>query len=168
MGVSSGRRRWSPLRLASLNFYAFWCLRRVKTMEVITKRWPVVCGILPVPAVAGGLTHCPPPIIQPLPPSTILCTAISICSQATRKYADERRRKAYGVRPACWRFRSVCGRSKAGAGPSHSIRFAQFGCGLAALDLGLSAANCPLRAIAIATNLTSAAAAEAGVKPPPQ
>ena len=48
MGVSSGCRRWSrwsPLRRASLNYYAFWCHRRVKT-EVITKRWPVIWGML--------------------------------------------------------------------------------------------------------------------------
>src|ERR1035441_3128123 len=67
------------------------------------------------------------------------------CSQAAKGLADELPREAFGVRPACWRFRKVSGGSKAGASSTHSKRskrFAQFGYGFAALCL--SVFICPL------------------------
>src|ERR1039458_654424 len=63
-------------------------------------------------------------------------------SQAARAFVDELPREAFGVRPACWRFRKALGGSKAGASSTHSRRFAQFGYGFAALCL--SVFICPL------------------------
>jgi hypothetical protein len=56
-----------------------------------------------------------------------------ISSQAAAESAGERRREAFGVRPACWRFGLVCDDAKAGASWTHSKRFAPLGCGSAAL-----------------------------------
>src|SRR5437879_152243 len=42
-------------------------------------------------------------------------------------------RQAYGVRPACRRSRETLRGLKAGASSPHSIRFARFGCGFAAV-----------------------------------
>ena len=55
------------------------------------------------------------------------------CSQAASKCPGAECREAYGVRGACSRFGTVIGRAKAPASWTHSIRFAQFGCGLTAL-----------------------------------
>src|SRR5664279_5621032 len=48
---------------------------------------------------------------------------------AQRGQAATELREAYGVRPACWRFRSPYDRPKAGASSTHSIRFATFHAG---------------------------------------
>src|ERR1035441_6079180 len=64
------------------------------------------------------------------------------CSQAAKVLVDELPREAFGVRPACWRFRRASDGSKAGASSAHSKRFTQFGCGFVALCL--SVFFCPL------------------------
>jgi len=62
-----------------------------------------------------------------------------ICSQAAKVLVDDLPREAFGERPACGRCREARGGSKAGASSTHSKRFAQFGCGFAALQSVASA-----------------------------
>ncbi len=46
-------------------------------------------------------------------------------------------REAYGVRGACSRSRTMGSFTKAGASSTHSIRFARFGCGSAAIAIAM-------------------------------
>ena len=52
-----------------------------------------------------------------------------------RRQAATELREAYGVRPACWRYRSANDRPKAGASSTHSIRFATLHAGAFARSL---------------------------------
>jgi hypothetical protein len=83
------------------------------------KRW----AILNRPSGTGARTRLPYPLH---------CNTRS-CSQAASKYRGVECREAYGLRGACSRFWTVIGRRIAPASWTHSIRFAQFGCGFAAL-----------------------------------
>jgi hypothetical protein len=62
------------------------------------------------------------------------CSKYTILGYSTAKVQRRKDlREAFGARPACWRCRKLWGGAKAGASSAHSKRFAQFGCGTAAL-----------------------------------
>src|ERR1035437_172286 len=82
----------------------------------------------------GPITHAgeafPFPKLSSL--RSLRCNSRS-CSQAVKVSVAELPREAFGVRGACSRFRTALRRTTAPASWTHSKRFAQFGCGFAAL-----------------------------------